>query len=564
MPVVPYQQKVQEQALPRARQSTDAPIEAFGGGASAQGVARAAENLGNTISDFAAKEKAYIDDIQATEADTKLAQKQTDIQVNISKMQGRDANGAREYAAKEMEKAVEEYGSGLTGNGSLAFKKAAANRAEGLYGFSEKHTAAENQKADRGVLVDRLKVLNAKATSNALDDETRLDSALAQDLAEVHDAADAVARFEGIPKLLPDGTNNPSYQQLVNGALSRTHRDVIDARINAGAIDKAYAYFKDYKENMTADDMNYADKRVEDALVVVDGNKIFQQGLQSRLPGGGIDQRAIFKSIDGMEGVSPQRKASIAAFVKARISEENIRQHQADLDTDKSFGNWAIQQKKAGVSIADIAGNLPPSFYRNDLEKHQRQQALYKLFSAEKTVDLPGVLALKEKIRTKGGSLQEVEDYVAANPTSVKDYYSLRAQVLGNKINGIDSQRNAELDLVKEDLKRKFQKDSKTRDEILHSIENETLGKPPEAIRELYKKKMEVVNPDKYFWQSEKKQYQIDREKNKERLKPGAKSDEPRPDQRAAAIAELKRNKKVVNEDTIRLWVKKYGQRIDQ
>lgn len=549
MPVVPvYQQKVQEQALPRARQSADAPIEAFGGGPSAQGVQRAAENLGNVVSDFAVKEKAYIDDIQVTEADTKLAQKQTDIQIGISKLQGRNANGAREYATAEMNKAIEEYSGGLTGGGSLAFKKVAANRAEGLYSFSEKHTAAENQKADRGVLVDRLKVLNAKATSNALDNEDDFESALNQDLKDVNDGAKALAKFEGIPERSADGTNNPSYQQLVNGALSTVHRDVIDARINAGAIDKAFVYFKNRKDMMTADDMKYAEKRVEDALVVVDANKIFRDGLKARLPGGGINQKDIFKAIDEKEGISPDRKMRIATMVKGLISQENIRDHQVKLDTDGAFKEWAANEKKRGASLSQIVANIPPHLYYSEADKINKQQWAGKIFNPVAKSQAPEFYELKERIQKGGGSLEEIDDVDKKFNLNDAQKYQLRKEFNFVQTKAVNVDRNNAMDSIKNEVKARFKKDNLTAKEIIDQVENESLGKTGVETRAIFDKKMkDVVIEPGYIWDTKVPQWKIDRQKNKAKFQ-GA---QPTDAETKAAADWLRKSGFKVNEQAI-------------
>lgn len=551
MPTVPtYKPQVDERALPGARIADNSSAEAFGAGASSTALAKAVGNVGETISDVAQKEKDYIDTVQSSAADTNLAKDQTDIQVKIGQMYGRDANGAAEYATKALKDSIEKNSKGLTGNGLLKFQQAAANRGEGLYGFVEKHTASENYKADVGELTDRAKVLNGRAVLNSNNPVL-----LNKDLADIHDTVKQLARVHGIPEKLKDGSDNPTYSQLLNGTLSQTHRDVIDAMVNSGNIGGADAYFVANKDRMIANDINSAKDKVEDAKVIILGNQILADGLTKRLPGGGIDQNAMFAQINSLERVDPARKAKLASYVKARVQEENVRFHQQTLDTDKSFQEWAASKRKAGVPLADVVRNIPKQFYRGNFGEYEKQQALYKIYNPTQNVDVGAALALGEKIRNGGGSYQEIDDL--RGKISDKMYYGLRKELGVRETKGVAASRNSELVTIKDEITRAYQKArKKDGQELLHQVEQESIGLDGNATRKLYEEKIkDVVTKKGWIWDDTKPQWKIDRDKNKQKVTPGAAAVDSATNN---AIATLRANGKSTSPQHVQQFLKKY------
>jgi hypothetical protein len=95
MPTVPrYEQRVGQAALPNARVSTNAPIEAFGGGQGLQQVAQAAQETLEIVR----KEREKADQLAVLEADTKAARLKTslffDPKTGAMTRKGKDAFGA--------------------------------------------------------------------------------------------------------------------------------------------------------------------------------------------------------------------------------------------------------------------------------------------------------------------------------------------------------------------------------------------------------------------------------------------------------------------------------------
>jgi len=547
MPQVPvYRPQVDERGLPSVRISDNAPIEAFGGGQSAQGVANAVGNLGKEVSTLAQLEKDRIDQEQASAADTKQAASQTQIQIAVSKKLGRDANGSAEYAKKAWEDSIKANEVGLTGNGLLAYRKAAANRSEGLNDFVEKHTSSENVKAADNEDTSRITTLNGRATLNANNP-----ALLNKDLLDLHNTVERIALRKGIPQ------DSETYAKLLNGTLSQTHKDVIGAMINSGNISGAEVYFHANKDRMTADDLLSAKSKVDDANVVITGNQIVADGLTKRLPGGGIDQVAMFKAIDAMERIDPAHKVKIANFVKARVSEENVRTHQVQIDKDTAFKDWAANQKSAGKDLSSTVATIPDSMVSGPADKLAKQQWLGKIFNPSASIHYPEVTALSEKLRKGGGSLQEVDDTATRLSLNEVQHAQLRNEYLTTQTKAVNVDRNITLTQVKSEIRKFFPKGRENDEaEVIAQVERESVGKTGAQTRAIYDAKMKNIVITPHWYGDEKKpQWKIDKENNSKKINQG-----PTANQEAESNARetLKAAKKDYSPQSISLFLYRY------
>jgi len=142
--------QVAEAPLPTVRRQPLATEETFGGGASSQAVTTAFRGLAYEGARLALASQKGAAEVKAQEIDNQAGMLETDLQVGVSKMQGKDAFGAQEYldktwseATKKMVKDIQDpYTAGLVN------KKLQA-RYQSLYKYTQVHTATEADNYDK-------------------------------------------------------------------------------------------------------------------------------------------------------------------------------------------------------------------------------------------------------------------------------------------------------------------------------------------------------------------------------------------------------------------------------
>ena len=140
MPRAPSSQpQVAPSPLPSARLTAVASPDVYGAGA-ADAITRAAANIYERYS-------LEADQVAFMEADTKAAKAQTDIQLQVRDLQGKDAAGAPDVARQKWEQAMGEIQPTLTGpRQQRAFARVAAGRWEELYKTTQFHVAEQTTK----------------------------------------------------------------------------------------------------------------------------------------------------------------------------------------------------------------------------------------------------------------------------------------------------------------------------------------------------------------------------------------------------------------------------------
>ncbi|MBA3755529.1 MAG: hypothetical protein H0X02_04585, partial [Nitrosomonas sp.] len=117
------------QALPNARVSVDSSLESFGGGQSLDRVNSAVQGVGQQVIRIQEEEKKKADDVAILEADLKASKLQTEIEIQVKNMRGKDAAGGIDYADKEWKKRSEELMGSLSNDDQRAqFQRVTAAR----------------------------------------------------------------------------------------------------------------------------------------------------------------------------------------------------------------------------------------------------------------------------------------------------------------------------------------------------------------------------------------------------------------------------------------------------
>lgn len=146
MPVVPQAER-QETTAPLNVPQVAQPQEMGGG---FEQVTQAAVGFGKQLQDIAAAQKSMIDKAVVSEADFRLSQLKSELEVKRNQLKGRDAAGALDAIQEEYTAATEEISQGLTNEAQLA---AYRNRVQhywagpgGLYESTLKYSDAEINK----------------------------------------------------------------------------------------------------------------------------------------------------------------------------------------------------------------------------------------------------------------------------------------------------------------------------------------------------------------------------------------------------------------------------------
>lgn len=242
MPTVrTYQKQEKLQPLPNVRLNPSAAdAEAFGGGDSLRAATVAGREAMKDLGGVAIQARQQADELSALEADLKLSEAQTRIELEAKKMRGKDAAGAIDYANEEWRVAHDEIGRSLTGNAKNKFESAARVRASDLNKSVQMHTANEFVRHDKETTEAYVENTKSQAARNFKDP-----SLVAQSLYQQENA------------ILGHGKRNGwSDEQIANAIITNrgdTHATVIDAMIGAGQVDAAEKYYERHKDQLIGD-----------------------------------------------------------------------------------------------------------------------------------------------------------------------------------------------------------------------------------------------------------------------------------------------------------------------
>lgn len=242
MPTVKrYEKQEKLQAAPNVSLNPNAAdAEAFGGGESLRSATAAGRDAMGALSNIAIQARQQADEVNALEADLKLSEAQTRIELEAKKMRGKDAAGAIDYANEEWKAAKDEIGASLSGNAKNKFDAAERVRASDLNKSVQMHTANEFINHD-------------KDTTNAVVENAKMEAA------RNFNQPDLVAQalYRQTNAIIGYGQRNGwSDDQIANAIITNrgeTHATVIDAMIGAGQIESAEKYYDKYKNQLVGD-----------------------------------------------------------------------------------------------------------------------------------------------------------------------------------------------------------------------------------------------------------------------------------------------------------------------
>jgi hypothetical protein len=253
MPVVPRldRPQIQEQALPNARVTTNAPAEMFNGGA-----ASGAEGV-KVVSGFIQKEQEKADNTASQELYVELVKKKNDLMYHPTNgalaRQGKDALGAaEEYSTKFDDMANEIEAKATSPAQREMFQKMRAKEGLELNTSLEKHTFGELEKYQDHTYQSMISTLHDDTVKNFSTDPDKIQSNL--DLSK--SAALEHAKRKGY-----DGTQTKA---LLTDIESQTHSSVMQSLLSKGDDLAAKAYYDKTKSSLSAKDGIHMEKILEE------------------------------------------------------------------------------------------------------------------------------------------------------------------------------------------------------------------------------------------------------------------------------------------------------------
>lgn len=434
MPTVPSfsdpSQQVKPQALPNVQLNVNPSAEAFGGGQSQQNLANATENMGRAFVDVAQEQRARADQIAHIQADTQASQLQTQIQLKVANMKGQDAFGAPDVADQMWQEGISKIRGNLNGqNQQLAFDQTSATRYQDLNKSVQMHVNQQgNEFADQ---TDQSAITQAtnEAVVNAGDN-----SIVGTNLLRIEDLTQNYARRHGIPE------DSDVYKELLTKNLSSAHRDVIQAKLEAGLDNDAKDYFRDNKIEMTAGDVLHATTALDGTEIVSQGNQIWndiqnQKGMH--FSDGSLNVENMREKVMDLDGLSDRKKEQVWSFLKARGKDYNIDRMRTIGENERTFANTVVTAKQNGTPIDQAMINVG-KFAIDPYDAAMKAAFIQKTYAPPEATGVIAEQQLKEGIQNGVIALPQVDAAFNRGDITAPKWAELRQLAIKTKTDGLD------------------------------------------------------------------------------------------------------------------------------
>ncbi len=247
-------QQVQDSGIPNARVNDEAPLSAYGSGKEAQQLSSTRDALLTQEQKVFQEEKKKADDIVFADADLEASQSQTEIEVRVKQMLGKDAGQASEYAETEWRKADERINKRFTDDDQRArYSRASKTRYNSIFKVVQEHQSSEFRKYEQEQTTAYVEAAREEAIENYQDPE-RIELSLERQNA----AITKILSNRGIE------LSSPAGQKIYNTARSKTHEGVINRMLADENDVMAEEYFKQHKDQIEPDDATALTKNLEE------------------------------------------------------------------------------------------------------------------------------------------------------------------------------------------------------------------------------------------------------------------------------------------------------------
>lgn len=496
MPTVPTytdpMDQVKQEALPNVRSQIDAPAEAFGGGQSAKDLESSELGVAKDVTDVAQEFRNRADQTAHLAADTAASQLQTQIQVNVANMKGQDAFAAPDYAEKAWNDGVQKIRSGLNGpNQQLAFDKTSGSRFQDLNKSVQMHVNDQgNAYADQ---TDQAAIEQARtqAVVNAGDD-----SVIGKNIELQKASVDNWASRHGIPQ------DSPAYANKLMSEMSATHRDVVQAKLEAGLDDDAKEYLSNNKDSMTSADFLHAQGALENSEVIGTSQDMFQDVLSK--PGmkygdGTLNGEAIRKYVmENTPDMSSEKQLKVLSQVKAQGAEYNKDRYHTIQNNELDFTNNVVSDRKNGVPI-DQAMLRVGSAATGAYDAALKTAFIQKTYAPPEATTVMIHEQLKEGIKNGTVGLDNIDAAMKTGDIGPTEWAELRQLQLKTAADGIDPISKDANKNIQDMAKDKFGSSKEKIDQFNYVLDKKTAGQSP--AQKLITAQEELKNvPDPAPW----------------------------------------------------------------
>lgn len=495
------QNQAQPQALANVSVPTSAPAEAFGAGQSNQTLDTAMEGVAKSFSDVAREQRDKADQVAHVQADTQASQLQTQIQVKVSQMKGQDAFAAPDYAEQTWNDGIAKIRSNLNGpNQQLSFDKTSSSRYQDLNRSVQMHVSDQAAAFDDQTTQSGIDQARTAAVVNAGDNK-----AVDQNLDVTKQLVDGWAQRKGVP------TDSDIYKNKLTSEVSATHRDVIQAKLEAGLDDDAKQYFADHKDQMAAGDVLHASSALENSEVISQGNDLWsdlqgQKGM--KFTDGSLDVEKMRDYVMDNTDMSDQRKEKVWSFIKARGREYNVDRNRTMAETERTFTNGVITARQNGEPM-DQAMLLVGKYGTDQYDQQMKTQAVQAMYAPPSKSDPQTQMSLWEGVRGGTVNKDQIDSAFNNNKINVADWKSLREDYYKQQTDGEDPQTKSMNDRVKLLAAQNFG-DQDDRAAFLYEVHSASQGKSPDEAWKIANDKLKGDPSTGIFGMFQSKQYKSD------------------------------------------------------
>lgn len=426
MPQVPRYENtvVESQGVPQVRNPTEAPLESFGGGQSAQ----AAVKAGIDLADMSARVEAYARQ-QADDARTKSAY--LEMQDHVNKIQGEMIlDRGRAVVEKDMfgtygekfNQAASEIEKNFANDNQRAIWAGMRRKLEVEFNKDlNKHVGMETEKYNIELSKSGVQMAQQKAAQNFLDMGKVADALKEQELF-IRSSPEALAKSEDQLKL------------DIMKARGETHQLVIQQMLANDQDQKALGYYQLNKDDMDAETQIKMDKILDEQSLRGES----QREMLKVVGKFGRNEKAAINYIEQNYGSNPKLQDALKDRVKGHYSEINTAENRMAEDWMKKASDivektgsidevmkqmpaqWAqfsTGQRSSLKSYAENKGvpELSKTYY--DLRKQAMEnpktfanENLYNYKGKVANKELEGLIDIQASIRT-GNSDKRIDDW---------------------------------------------------------------------------------------------------------------------------------------------------------
>lgn len=363
--------RLQATALPGANVPTNAPIEAFGGGAPVSNLATAEQGLSKEVINFSVQQENHANDLAVQNATSAAIQKKNDLVYGkadpenpqkripgLVDLTGAQAFSAPEQVGDEYKKFQDDTLNGLSNNKQKqAFMQAAQRIGLDLHETIQKHMYTEGKKFDDETTKASIATSQDDAVLN-YQQPGKVEGSLQDQKAEI------------LKKAARSGQSSAQTGVELRNAYSTTHTAVIDKMLANGQDQAAKAYYDANKDQITDHDKSTRlDKALEEGSLRGESQRFVDRVTAPTLNDAGqvVSKPNMQDAMEKVQQITdPKLRDAAASRVKDFYSTQKLAEAQQAEDQYKAVSN-VIEQTKSRDSI-------PPSQWL-ELSPAQRSAA---------------------------------------------------------------------------------------------------------------------------------------------------------------------------------------------